>query len=43
MSYVKRFRNALALSFSGVNSYSKDHLMHIFLDKFHQGGNILHR
>ena len=37
-NYIKIFQNAQALSVSVGNSYSEDQLMHIFLDKFHQGG-----
>ena len=40
INYIKRFQNAHALSVSVGNSYSEDQLMHTFLDKFHQGGNI---
>ena len=38
MISIKRFHNAQGLSVSVGNSYSEDHLMHIFLDNFHQGG-----
>ena len=38
MNYIKIFQNAQALSVSVGNSYTKDHLMHIFLDNFHQCG-----
>ena len=38
MKYIKKFKNKQALSVSVGNSYYKDHLMHIFLDKFNQGG-----
>ena len=38
MNYIKRFKNAHALSVSVGNTYSEDQLMHIFLDNFHQGG-----
>ena len=38
ISYIKRFQNAHDLSVSVGNSYSKDQLMHTFLDKFQQGG-----
>ena len=38
MNYIKIFQNAQALSVSVGNTYSKDQLMHIFLDNFHQGG-----
>ena len=38
IKYIKRFQNANALSVSVGNSYSKDQLMHTFLDNFHQGG-----
>ena len=37
MNYIKIFQNAHALSVSVGNSYSEDHFMHIFLDKFRQG------
>ena len=38
MNYIKIFQNAHALSIFVGNSYSEDQLMHIFMDKFHQGG-----
>ena len=38
MNYIKIFQNAQALSVSVGNTYSYDQLMHIFLDKFNQGG-----
>ena len=38
MNFIKRFQNAHDLSVSVVNSYSEDHLMHTFMDDFHQGG-----
>ena len=38
MNYIKRFQNAQAFSVSVGNSYSGDQLMHLFLDKFCQGG-----
>ena len=38
MNYIKIFQNAQALSVSVGNNYSKDQLMHIFMDNFHQGG-----
>ena len=38
MNYIKRFQNAQALSVSVGFAYSKDQLMHTFLDNFHQGG-----
>ena len=38
MNYIKIFQNAQALSVSVVKSYTEDHLMHIFLGNFHQGG-----
>ena len=41
MSYIKIFQNAQALSVSVGKNYSEDKLMHIFLDNFHQGGNIM--
>ena len=37
MNYIKRFQSALALSVLAENSYTEYHLMHIFLDNFHQG------
>ena len=37
INYIKRFHNAHALSVSLGKNYSEDQLMHIFLDKFHQG------
>ena len=37
ITYIKIFQNAHALSVSVGNSYSKDQLMHSFLDHFHQG------
>ena len=40
MNYSKRFQNTQDLLVSKGNSYSKDHLMHIFLDNFHQGGTF---
>ena len=43
MNYIKRLKNEQALSVSARNSYSEDQLMHIFLDNFQQGGNIVHR
>ena len=42
MNYIKIFQNAQALSVSVGEIYSEDQLMPIFLDNFHQGGNILH-
>ena len=38
INYIKRFKNAHALSVSAGNSYSEDQLMNTFLDNFHQGG-----
>ena len=38
INYIKIFNNAKALEISVENSYSEDHLMHTFLDNFHQGG-----
>ena len=38
INYIKRFKNAHALSVSVGNSYFEDQLMHTFLDNFHQGG-----
>ena len=37
MNYINRLQNAQALSVLVGNSYYVDQLMHIFLDKFHQG------
>ena len=42
MNYIKIFQNAQDLLVSVRNSYSEDQLMHIFLNNFHQGVNILH-
>ena len=36
MNYIKRFKIVQDLSVSVGNSYYKDQLMHIFLDKFNQ-------
>ena len=38
MNCIKRFQNTHALSIYVGNSYSKDQLMHTFLDNFHQDG-----
>ena len=38
MNYIKRFQNQPDFSVSLGNSYCEDQLMHIFLDKFCQGG-----
>ena len=38
MNYIKIFQNSQAFSFSVRNNYSKDQLIHIFLDNFRQGG-----
>ena len=38
INYIKRFHNEQALSVSVGNRYSKDQIMHTFLDKFHQSG-----
>ena len=38
MNYIKGFQNAQDLSVLVENNYSEYQLMHIFLDKFHQGG-----
>ena len=43
MKYIKRLQNEQGLSVSVGNNYSGDQLMHILLDEFYQGGNILHR
>ena len=37
MNYIKIFQNAQTLLVSVGHNYSDDQLMHIFLDKFHQG------
>ena len=36
INYIIRFKNAQALSVSVGNSYSKDQIMHTFLDNFQQ-------
>ena len=41
MNYIKIFDNLQDLSVSVGNIYSEDQSMYIFLDNFHQGGNIL--
>ena len=38
INYIKIFQCEHALSVSVGNSYSKDQLMHTFLDNFQQGG-----
>ena len=38
MNCIDKFQNAQALSVSVGNNYSEYQLMHIFLDKFYQGG-----
>ena len=38
MNYINICQNSQDLSVSVSNSYTDDHLMHLFLDKFHQGG-----
>ena len=38
MNYIKIFQTEQDLSVSVGNSYTEYHLMHIFLDDFHQGG-----
>ena len=38
INYIKRFKNAHALSVSVGNNYSDDQLMHTFLDNFQQEG-----
>ena len=43
MNYKKIFQNEQAWPVSAGRSYSEDHLMHILLDNFHQGVNVLHR
>ena len=37
INYIKIFQNARALLVSVGNRYSKDQLMHTFLDNFHRG------
>ena len=41
INYIKIFQNAEALSLYVGNYYSEDQMMHIFMDNFHLGGNIL--
>ena len=36
INYIKRFQNSQVLSVSVVNSYSKDQIIHTFLDNFHK-------
>ena len=43
MNYIKIFQNTQALSVSVGNTYPEDQLMHIVLDKFHQGGTFYAR
>ena len=38
MNYMKIFQNVQASSVAVGNNYYEDQSMHIFLDKFHQGG-----
>ena len=38
MIYIKIFQNTQALSVSVRNNYYEDHLIHISVDNFHQGG-----
>ena len=38
INYIKRFHNAQDLSVSVGNSYSKEQIMHTFLDNFYQSG-----
>ena len=38
INYIKRFQNAQALSVSVGNGYSKEQIMHTFLDNFQQSG-----
>ena len=38
INYIKRFKNAQALSVSVGNSYTEDQIMHTFLGNFHQSG-----
>ena len=40
MNYIKKYQNAQDISVSLGNNYSEDHLMHILLDKFHQGREV---
>ena len=37
MNYIKILQNAQSLSVSVGNYYSKDQLIHTFMDNFHQG------
>ena len=41
MNYIHIFQNAHELSVG--NNHSEDQSVHIFLDNFHQGGNIMHK
>ena len=41
MNYIKILPNKQDLSVSVGINYSEDQFMHIFLDNFQQGGNIL--
>ena len=41
MNVTKRFQNSKALSVFVGNMYSEYQIMHIFLDNFHQGENII--
>ena len=43
INYTNKVQNAQVLSLSVGNSYSEDQLMHVFLDNFHQGINIMHK
>ena len=43
MNYTKKFQNAQALLGSEGNNNSECQLVHILLDNFHQGGNILNK
>ena len=39
INYIKIFRNAKSLTISVVNDYSKDQLMHTFLENFQKSIN----
>ena len=41
MNYINIFQYEQAFSVSVENNYSEYHSMHILLDSFYQGGNML--
>ena len=41
INYIKRFQNSQDLSVSVGTIYYENQLMHILLDKFHQGGKYI--